>query len=125
MEGLIESGSLNRVIADDIGWNTLRGEGLENISYVNDPKIEAAFQEQQKHIIIDSPGVAKIFGDMMPYVMDQAWLIPLPAPWTYIVYQPWIKNYHGENTLVFGAGTNWVKYVWIDQNLKQQMTGGR
>lgn len=111
--------------SDMVGFDTLRGGSLENVSYVNDPKIEAVFQEEQKHILIDMPGLYKLYYDLMPYVMEQAWLIPLPGAWTYIVYQPWVKNYHGENTLSFGAGNNWVKYVWIDRDMKQQMTGSR
>ncbi|MEK7353871.1 MAG: hypothetical protein AABZ77_05125, partial [Chloroflexota bacterium] len=111
--------------SDLVGFDTLRGDGLENVSYVNDPKVEPVFLEVQKHIIIDMPGLYKLYYDLMPYVMEQAWMIPLPGAWSYVFWQPWVKNYRGEQILSFSAATNWVKYVWIDRDLKQQMTGGR
>lgn len=111
--------------SDLIGFDTLYGESLENISYVNDPKVAEAFAEAQKHIVIDWPGLYKRYYDLMPYVMEQAWLVPLPAPITYTFWQPWIKNYLGQNTLSFGGGINWVKFVWVDQDLREQMTGRR
>jgi hypothetical protein len=54
----------------------------------------------------------------MPYVLSQAWYIPRPIPYTYVFWQPWLKNYNGETDL--GYNTDWAKYVWIDQTLKNK-----
>ena len=102
-----------------------RGDTWQNMSYVNDPKVEDVFLEMQKHVVVDMPEVWRLYRENMPYLLGQAWMIPLPAPYVYSVWQPWLKNYHGETTLNFTGGLSWAKYVWIDQDMKEQMTGRR
>lgn len=60
--------------------------------------------------------------------IELCWEIPLPAPATYIFWAPWLKGYHGELTFMQwrAAGTNFVyRYVWIDRDLKYEITGQR
>jgi peptide/nickel transport system substrate-binding protein len=96
-----------------------RGQSTFNRSWVNDPKVEATYQEIVKYNLVDQGKVDKLHHDLMPYVLSQAWYIPRPIPYTYIFWQPWLKNYNGEIDL--GYNPDWAKYVWIDQNLKKQM----
>ncbi len=57
------------------------------------------------------------------YELEKAYFIQLPSPYVYNMWQPWLKNYHGEIGLGYGMEGNWVKYTWLDQELKKQMTG--
>ena len=61
----------------------------------------------------------------MKYVLDQAWAIPYPKARGYRLCWPWVKNYHNEFSVGYWNEGNWSKWTWIDQNLKEQMTGKR
>jgi peptide/nickel transport system substrate-binding protein len=54
-------------------------------------------------------------------VLDQAYFVTFPSFNLYVMWWPWIKNYHGE---LFPRGTNWFAwqyFVWADQDLKRSM----
>jgi peptide/nickel transport system substrate-binding protein len=96
-----------------------RGQSTFNRSWVNDPKIEAVYQEILKYNLVDQAKVDQLHHDILPYALSQAWYIPRPTPYVYYFWQPWLKNYNGEIDL--GYNVNWAKYIWIDQDLKKQM----
>jgi peptide/nickel transport system substrate-binding protein len=96
-----------------------RGSAILNISHVNDPPgtvpyLEDLFQEQDRLVFIDMP---KVYADIKlgnGYAMENAYVIPWPLPNQYNFWWPWLKNH-------YGAGTAYVKYGWIDQDLKESM----
>jgi hypothetical protein len=98
-----------------------RGTSCFNRSWVSDSRVDEAYQEMTKYDLVDQAKVDEIHRSIMPYVLEQAWYIPRPAPYTYTFWQPWVKNYHGEYALGYNA--SWPKYIWIDQDMKEQMTG--
>jgi len=105
------------------GMPALRGPAVYNPSYINDPPgkdpyLEEVYQEMQKHVIINQPRVHQLYGEMMPYLLEGAWVIPLPSAYGYVFWWPWVKNFHGESGYAF-----WAKYAWLDRNLKEEMTG--
>jgi ABC-type transport system substrate-binding protein len=54
------------------------------------------------------------------------WEIPLPTPVSSVAWQPYVKGYSGELSmgLAMGMGeSEMIKFQWIDQNLKKQITG--
>ncbi len=87
--------------------------------YVNDPVIDAARQEIQKRVIVDMPGADAIYRNLLPYIAEQAYYVPRPSPRVYSLWWPWLKNFYGEMPGRFGA------YHWIDQELKEEITGRR
>lgn len=101
--------------------SAVRGETHWNMSWVKDQKVEDTFQEIQKNIVIDMPKVFQLYHDLLPYLLQQAYVIPTPAPRNYTFWWPWVKNYHGETYVQGFAGYSWVKFVWLDQELKRQM----
>ena len=92
------------------------GLRLRNNSYINDPRIENAYQEIQKNIIVNFAKADEIYRELMPYLQEQAYYIPRPSPYSYVIWWPWLKNYHGETTVGL-----WLPFIWIDQNLKKSM----
>ena len=86
----------------------------------SDPAVEDAFQEMQKYMFIGMPKADEIYRKVLPHILDQAYVIPRPTPYSYTIWQPWLKNHYGEQSVSF-----WPPYVWIDQDLKEQMTGRR
>jgi peptide/nickel transport system substrate-binding protein len=94
-------------------------KGPASVFNVNDPVIETARQEIQKHVIIDMAGADRLYQELVPYILEQAYSIPRPSPYQYTLWWPWLKNYYGEFPGRFAA------YCWIDQDLKQGVTGRR
>ena len=57
------------------------------------------------------------------YVLAQALFIETCAPYAYKLWWPWVKNYYGVAAVgYFGTNDN-VKFIWIDQDLKKEITG--
>ncbi len=96
-----------------------RGDNTFNRSWVKDDKVESTYQEIVKSNLVDQAKVDQLHRALMPYVLGQAWYIPQPVPKVNNVWQSWLKNYHGENLI--GYQPAWVRYVWIDQDLKAQL----
>lgn len=96
------------------------GESWTNCSFVNDSVAnEGRLKIMELISRGDQSGADKLYKELMKYVLDQAWAIPFPNLMRSAFWWPWVNNYHGE----FGMGYyNWdtyTKYVWIDQDLKQ------
>jgi peptide/nickel transport system substrate-binding protein len=63
--------------------------------------------------------------EVIPYILEKSWKVLLPYPVTYTYWQPWVKNYHGELSVAYVDYWNFQKYIWIDQDLKEELTGER
>ena len=91
---------------------------------ISDPVVLAAYDEMQKYVFLNMPKVDEIFRKTVPYIVEQAWWIASPTPYSYTIWQPWVKNHYGELG-TFNFFPLWFPYAWIDQDLKEQMTGRR
>jgi peptide/nickel transport system substrate-binding protein len=98
------------------------GTGMYNGSYVDDPVLNKA-REDMLAAYPDEAKVDEIHQDLMPYLLEQAYVIALPAGEQYRFWWPWVKNYSGEASLGYYNVGNFAKYVWIDQELKDSMLG--
>ena len=101
----------------------MRGASIYNTSYINDATVEAAYTEMQKYVGIDEAKCMQINRDLMPYLLEQCYVIPLPSAYLYTLWWPWVKNYNGEYCV--GYYNYWLtqKYTSRDVSLKKQMTG--
>jgi len=98
------------------------GEIRYNLSYVDDPLVEEAKVGMAEAVNnLDEAAADVLHKELMKYVLDQAWAVPRPAGYTYKFWWPWLKNYHGEDGPGYGNGYMWVRYVWLDQELKKEM----
>ncbi len=103
----------------------LRVGARGNFSRISDPLIEEAYAKVRA-ARFDETERRRIWKDIAPYIADQAYVIQLPVVEQYYVWQPWVKGYHGE----FAVGSSlqyegFAKYLWYDQDLKEEMTGRR
>ena len=97
---------------------------LRTVKYkIMDPVAVKAYDDMQKHIFIDMPGAYEIYRKVVPYVLEKAYVIPLPSAYIYTLWQPWVKNHYGEGASYWIS--MWTPFVWIDQDIKEQMTGRR
>ncbi len=95
-----------------------------NPSLINDPRTNETYEQVGKNFV-NVPERDRIYREWLPYALDQAWYIQLVHPYIYTVWEPWVKSYHGEFSVGYSSHGNWPQFVWIDQDLKQQMTGRR
>ena len=71
------------------------------------------------------PAKNQIMKDAIPYLIEQCFIIQLPSQYEYEFWQPWVKNYHGEVYVGYQRINDFCRYVWLDLDLKEDMTGTR
>ncbi len=101
------------------------GEGQPNGSHVNDPYVDEVRSQMQALAITNRAEADRVHKELMKYVLNQAWAMPVPGTPTYALWWPWLKNYHGEASLGYFNDPIFTQYTWIDQDLKEEMTGRR
>jgi len=94
-----------------------RGPSTNNLSFINDPIgsdpiVEKSFQDINAAMMVNMPKVYQLMRELRPYLMEQAHVIPRPTPYYYNIWQPWLKNFYGFQSL---------RFHWIDQDLKKKM----
>lgn len=97
------------------GW---RGASSFNSSFVNEPAgsaplLEDIYNEMQTYIFTDTPRAYEAYKKAKEYLLEQAFYIPRPTPYTYNLWWPWLQNIYGQ--LDFG------KYYWVDSAMKKSM----
>jgi len=105
--------------AQQLAFTPFRGTQSNNPSYVNDPPgtdlfIEGLFNNVNNNIFVNMPTAYQQYKLLKPYLLEKAYQITMPTPYTYNMWWPWLKNYHGQ-------GTGFIRYAWIDQPLKASM----
>ncbi len=97
-----------------------------NLSQVDDPYVKEEKAKIYEYFnTLDWTKINATHKELLKYVLDQAWNIPMPLSYSYVVWWPWVKNYHGELAVAWAGGPGAAGFVWIDQNLKQEMIGRR
>ncbi len=102
-----------------INW---QGTSMYNASYVDDPVLND-YRDQMLAAYPDEDEVDQIHAKMLPYLLEQCYVLQHAAHYTYVFWQPWLKNYSGEGVVGYYSGGTWTPYVWIDQDLKEEMLG--
>jgi len=96
-----------------------------NYSMINDPVINKAYDDMTA-VYFDKPKRDEIQKEISPYLLEQAYTLVLPTPYVYNFWQPWVKNYSGELVVGYwGSNMDFPKYIWVDQDMKEQMIGVR
>lgn len=98
-----------------------RGPSSNNPAFVNDPAgsnadIEAVYQDVTSKIVVNMPGSYEAFKKVKPLLLTGAYYIVRPTPYTYSIWWPWYNNYYGS-----APSSVFMKYGWIDQELKKSM----
>ncbi|MBI2850928.1 MAG: ABC transporter substrate-binding protein [Chloroflexi bacterium] len=96
-----------------------RGPAIWNPSHINDPTgsvpvVEDFFTQYNANIFVNMPKLNQLIKDHNRFIMEQAYVIPKPAPFTYNFWWPWLKNNYGQTTGL-------LRYAWVDQSLKKSM----
>ncbi|MBA7680321.1 hypothetical protein ES703_88636 [subsurface metagenome] len=101
--------------------------GFFNCGMINEPWVEKLYLEMKRkyfagggemQAVLTEP-MAEGLPNWITYANEQAWFIPLPSPHLYVLWQPWLKGYHGAHDTAHSPA--WPRFVWIDQELKKAM----
>jgi len=99
-----------------------RSDSIFNSSKVND-----AYMDEVHRDIWNNYGnwdkICELYKGAVPYILEKAWNIPTPSVAQYVMWQPWLKDYHGELGVGNCAEPNFPKWIWIDQDMKMVKTG--
>lgn len=97
------------------------GTNYINHSLIKDAQADKVASETRVQAITDFNGALKATRELTKHLLGQAYVIQAPYYPVYAMYQPYLKNYDGEQTVGYFSGTFWVQYVWVDQALKTAM----
>jgi peptide/nickel transport system substrate-binding protein len=93
-----------------------------NKGEINDERVNEAYVKCVETAVTNRTENMRLSKDILQYVMDQAYTLETPLPYSYIGWWPWVKGYNGE--MIMGGRpnqNNYPKYIWIDQELKESM----
>jgi len=109
------------------GTNVLKWQMFRTDSYLNYSKInDARFNEEFEIIntnLNNWDKICEVSKELEPYLRAQAYFIDLPAPYSYFLWHPWLKGWGGEITVGYFNTYSQFKYLWIDTELRKEITG--
>ncbi len=98
------------------------GKGMFNISMIDDPVIDKALEEVRLLALKDSKEAQLYYREhISKYCLDQAYGINNVEGYFYTFWWPWMKNFSGERSVGYDDWHDYVKYFWLDQDLKEEM----
>jgi len=106
------------------GYIYLQPDSMLNFTKVDDPTINEAFVRISENYF-DFYERGRHMKDIGPYILDQCLNVQIPAPYVYTFWQPWLMEYYGESSVGYINNYNWAGYIWLDQDMKEEMTGRR
>jgi peptide/nickel transport system substrate-binding protein len=105
-----------------INWS---GSGMFNGSYVDDSVLNEYRDQMLAAFPVDEDEAFRIHAEMLPYLLEQCYVIQMAAHYTWRFWWPWLKNYSGEGAIgYYGGASSYTPYIWIDQDLKEDMGYG-
>jgi len=114
--------SMGGLSAELAAMTNIRGPGFANASSLEEPEVDAAYEKVQERLVAgDQNGAMAEYRELMKWFHDQVFAISYPKAPGYTLWQPWLKNYAGENSLGNWNTNKWVGYVWIDTDLKKEL----
>lgn len=100
-----------------INWS---GPSMFNSSYVDDPVLNEA-RDDMMAAFPNEAAVDALHRDMLPHLLEQVYVLGLPAGYYYTFWWPWVRNFNGEWSVGYYNLGNGAKYNWIDQEMKENM----
>jgi peptide/nickel transport system substrate-binding protein len=117
--------TFDQMIFDDgkgYGWpyqfNMFRLESFDDVAQWETPVVRDYYNKIQAVLFKDPAAMNKLLKDFGPYVLEQAPGVWLPTADYYTLWQPWIKNYSGEDWLSYSHFDEYMQYLWTDQDAK-------
>jgi peptide/nickel transport system substrate-binding protein len=88
-----------------------------NLTHNDDPWYDEMMAKYDA--TLDPEEYRKLHIELDMYCIKQHWSLPICLTYSYIVYQPWLKGYAGEN--IMWSWGFWYARFWIDSDIKEAM----
>ncbi len=95
----------------------LRLGTVQNMSFVDDKRCQDTYKVLCD-TYYDQSKRAAAMRDILPYIYEQSWVIQLPDPVIYGMWQPWVRGFHGESGVGHNNENNFAQWIWVDRNAK-------
>ncbi len=105
-------------------WGLGTTPAVSNTCMLKDPQLEHQY-DLMNTAYHDYNERNRLMAEITPYILDNCWIINMPSPYSYEFWTPWIKNFHGEYCPGNIQHYRFVDFIWLDQDLKEEMTGKR
>jgi len=103
--------------------NYFKTGAIANRCCVSDPYLDGMVDKIAAEFDTDKRNA--MYKEVFEYVEQQAIYMPFPQGVTYTAWWPWVKEYAGEICLdVEGLGKP-VSHIWLDLDLREELTGRR
>ncbi|MFC2016614.1 ABC transporter substrate-binding protein, partial [Chloroflexota bacterium] len=102
-----------------------RQPNIHNIAMIDDPYIYEAFAKMSEYSLTDPAKKDEIYNEFQLYVLDNCYHIQAPCPENYSFWQPWLKGTEGAWSVGYNKREGYGIFAWIDQDLKEELTGKR
>lgn len=101
------------------------GTSMYNGSYIDDPVVNEYRGKMEKAIMdrFNEARMDELNRELTPHLLRQAYVITLPYPYAYLFWQPWVKNYHGELAVGYYNYYDFLRWVWLDLDLRKAAIG--
>jgi peptide/nickel transport system substrate-binding protein len=97
-----------------------------NVGIIDDPYLNERFAKVfDWDAASDRSARVKMAQENVIHLLSQAYVITPPTPQVFTMWQPWVKNFHGEDYVGYHNQNTWPKYIWLDRDLKEEMIGKR
>ena len=102
--------------------NQWRTDSYMNYSKIVNEEFNEWFEEFNLHMG-DYDEACRMMKEMEPKLRAQAYFIDLPNDYTYFLWWPWMKGWYGEVSIGYWNVYQYMNYLWIDTELREEMTG--
>ncbi|MFC2038358.1 ABC transporter substrate-binding protein [Chloroflexota bacterium] len=95
--------------------------GMDNMGHFHDDRVLDTYYKIQKLVGKDDTEVNRLLIEMQPIALEGVYATYMPAPLQYMLWWPWVQNFHGERAPGYGLRRFCWQYIWIDTALKESM----
>jgi peptide/nickel transport system substrate-binding protein len=98
-----------------------RIESPWNPSFFERPRTRAAYEATSEAVGKDDSIVAQQLKEIGPFIFEQTIGVYMPSPCQYIMWWPWVQNFHGEVNMGYSKLYSYLTFIWYDESLKESM----
>ena len=110
--------TLASVAPYSIPWSNPRS--YQNSAMLDNPRANELRDFIASNMVIHDDVILPKLKEFFIWSLDQVWWIETPDPYLWVMWQPYVKGYHGEKGVGFNNWYNFPKYIWYDQDLKRR-----
>ena len=95
--------------------------GWQNGTFIDTPETK----EHIDTVLADFSSLDKLgtaYAKFTPYILDMAGTVNPPGPYQFALWWPWLRDFNGEFSVGQWNRHEAYKYIWVDQEMKEEMT---